>query len=135
MKTCSRCKLDKSYENFGKATSNADGLQRWCKQCKSDVYQSQSGKYKESSKAARIRRYEKLMKIKNVPCMDCNGEFPSFVMDFDHVRGEKLADVSDLMQNASWQRVLDEIAKCDIICANCHRIRTHARMEQAKSLV
>jgi hypothetical protein len=49
-------------------------------------------------------------------------------MDFDHVRGEKVANVSVLVAGgASRRRVLAEIAKCEVVCANCHRERTHGR--------
>lgn len=56
------------------------------------------------------------------PCADCGGVFPPVCMDFDHVRGEKLCNVAK-MGTYAWSRVLEEIAKCDLVCANCHRIR------------
>jgi len=65
--------------------------------------------------------------LKAVPCEDCGGTFPPECMDFDHVRGAKRGEVSDLLLG-SLERLLDEIAKCDIICANCHRTRTKARL-------
>lgn len=66
--------------------------------------------------------------LKENPCADCKGWFPYYCMDRDHVRGEKLTTVADLRKrNASLQRTLDEIAKCDLVCSNCHRIRTYAR--------
>jgi hypothetical protein len=51
-------------------------------------------------------------------------------MDFDHVRGVKKAMVSTMTHNA-WRTVLEEIAKCDLVCANCHRDRTQGRLEKA----
>ena len=47
-------------------------------------------------------------------------------MDFDHIRGKKLHNVAWLV-NVSERRLLEEIAKCDLVCANCHRIRTARR--------
>lgn len=47
-------------------------------------------------------------------------------MDYDHVRGEKIKDISD-MWAGDKDLILAEIAKCDLVCANCHRIRTHLR--------
>lgn len=59
--------------------------------------------------------------------MDCGRSFPHYVMDLDHVRGVKRCDVANMVQRAVPTAVfLDEIAKCDVVCANCHRIRTHA---------
>lgn len=51
------------------------------------------------------------------------------VLEFDHVpgRGKKVGNVGDLAKYGSWPKALREIAKCDIVCANCHRIRTHTR--------
>jgi hypothetical protein len=48
-------------------------------------------------------------------------------MDFDHVRGSKLMEVSRLV-GASAQRLRDELAKCEVVCANCHRIRSARRL-------
>lgn len=63
-----------------------------------------------------------------MPCADCNGSFPFYVMDFDHREGEvKLFDVSNGALRFGRAKVLAEIAKCDVICANCHRIRTANR--------
>lgn len=63
---------------------------------------------------------------KNHPCADCGEKFPPECMDFDHVRGEKLFNVG---QGAGrlWSDILDEIAKCELVCANCHRVRTRQR--------
>lgn len=65
---------------------------------------------------------------KNRPCADCGQRFPPCCMDFDHVRGTKVASVTRLV-TSSIQKILAEIAKCDLVCANCHRIRTHRRRE------
>ena len=64
--------------------------------------------------------------FKGKPCIDCNGTFPFHVMDFDHVRGLKRFNVGE-MGTHSLQAITDEIEKCDLICANCHRIRTYDR--------
>ena len=61
--------------------------------------------------------------------MDCDGTFPPYVMDFDHVRGEKLYNVGE-MGTHSLEGIIDEISKCDLICANCHR-EIHFELENA----
>jgi hypothetical protein len=48
-------------------------------------------------------------------------------MDFDHVRGVKHANVMELIPTLSKKKIDLEIAKCEIVCSNCHRIRTHMR--------
>jgi hypothetical protein len=50
-------------------------------------------------------------------------------LDFDHVRGEKLYNVAKMAAGYSWAKILVEIEKCDVVCANCHRIRTHVTRE------
>lgn len=72
-------------------------------------------------------KYRLINEIKNNPCMDCGNSFPPECMDFDHVEGKKTASIGRLIMNVSWQEILDEIAKCELVCANCHRIRTKAR--------
>lgn len=66
---------------------------------------------------------------KSRPCMDCGKSYPYYVMDFDHRLGvKKLAQVSDLTaKDCNPERLQAEIAKCDVVCANCHRERTHQR--------
>lgn len=75
----------------------------------------------------RIREAIKL--LKDVPCMDCGKKYPSYVMDFDHRDPDtKEFGISTGRSGRGLKRVLEEIAKCDIVCANCHRIRTHSRL-------
>jgi hypothetical protein len=81
--------------------------------------------------AAKLRRrYEKhrilVDALKAVPCMDCGNLFPPVCMDFDHARGKKHRQIS-LIVPGSLDVLFDEIAKCDVVCSNCHRIRTQQR--------
>jgi hypothetical protein len=60
------------------------------------------------------------------PCIDC-GEQDILVLDFDHVRGTKLDDVSRLIVGGTAVQTLQaEIDKCVVRCANCHRRKTAA---------
>lgn len=56
------------------------------------------------------------------PCVDC-GEADPVVLQFDH-QGDKTANVSHLLKSHSWAKILEEIAKCQVVCANCHTRRT-----------
>jgi len=75
-----------------------------------------------------LRRWVYDLKNKT-PCTDCRIQFPHYVTDFDHVesRGTKINNVSKLINSGSTKQVKEEIAKCDLVCANCHRIRTYNR--------
>ncbi|HEY6540341.1 MAG TPA: hypothetical protein VIZ18_05360, partial [Ktedonobacteraceae bacterium] len=61
------------------------------------------------------------------PCVDC-GETDIRLLEFDHVRSHKAANISRLLtQGRNWSIIEAEIAKCEIRCANCHRKRTSER--------
>lgn len=75
-----------------------------------------------------IRQF--MAEAKAKPCMDCGGSFIAFAMDFDHVRGEKIADISYMVVRRRPLAVIkEEIAKCELVCATCHRIRTWNRKQ------
>ena len=70
-----------------------------------------------------------IQEAKNLPCTDCGGRFPSYVMDFDHRPGvTKVAILSRMHKTHGKAAILAEIEKCDVVCANCHRIRTFSRL-------
>lgn len=84
------------------------------------------------------RRYHRLASWltaqKLAPCLDCGISYPPHVMDFDHVRGVKLSSVANMLsRDATKKRAADEIAKCELVCANCHRERTYRRREANKN--
>ncbi len=85
------------------------------------------GKAETARNAKRIRENSlAVLDAKSRPCADCGGVFPRECMDLDHVRGSKLFSLSNA-GSRTLASVLAEIAKCDAVCANCHRIRTRAR--------
>lgn len=85
------------------------------------------------SRASKRRAIDKLRTWVNLqkqrPCTDCKGTFNPWVMDFDHLEGKKkVAGISQLVQQAKSKKVIEEeMAKCELVCANCHRERTHRR--------
>ena len=85
-----------------------------------------SEKLSIAKQKAYLAQYLRDLKTKT-PCIDCGINYPYYVMDFDHVRGVKQANVMELVSTLSKKRIDLEIAKCEIVCSNCHRIRTHMR--------
>ena len=85
-----------------------------------------SEKLSIAKQKAYLAQYLRDLKTKT-PCVDCGINYPYYVMDFDHVRGVKHANVMELVSTLSKKRIDLEIAKCEIVCSNCHRIRTHMR--------
>ena len=79
-----------------------------------------------------LAQYLKDLKEKN-PCMDCKVSYPYYMMDFDHVRGTKHSNVAELINTLSKKRLDEEIAKCEIVCSNCHRARTYIRKNGKKT--
>lgn len=76
----------------------------------------------------------KIQELKTAPCQDCGNKFPTVCTDFDHRPGEvKLFGISAAVRY-SWDTILAEIAKCDLVCANCYRIRTEDRRQAQKVL-
>ena len=95
-------------------------------------YEKHRKKYISSAKKRNSNQYhinkEFVNRVKSfAPCVDC-GEGDPIVLDFDHVRGEKRGNVSDMVRcYYSIDSIKDEMRKCQIRCANCHRKRTFER--------
>jgi len=64
---------------------------------------------------------------KSAPCLDCGNTFDPVCMDFDHRPGEAKKFGIARFGDRPLGVVLQEIAKCDLVCSNCHRLRTHRR--------
>ena len=61
------------------------------------------------------------------PCTDCKINYPYYVMHFDHLpEFEKISHIN-YMRGGSWEKIQSEIDKCELVCANCHAIRTYKR--------
>lgn len=77
-----------------------------------------------------FRRRRKLRMIEYLggKCLDCGLQFPPFVYDFDHRDpAQKSFTVSNSGSTISWERIVVELDKCDLVCSNCHRMRTHVQ--------
>jgi hypothetical protein len=81
---------------------------------------------------ARISDYLRELKTDH-PCTDCQLTWPPYVMQFDHIgTAAKAFNVGDFWRGRySLAAVQAEIAKCELVCANCHAIRTHTRKSEA----
>src|SRR5579872_2409404 len=116
---CIKCRLNpRRYQG--------SRLGSYCNECHA-AYQREYAKktgYKDSK-----LRHDRLRNIiiagKQKPCADCTKEYPWYVMDYDHVRGIKEFDLSKAASmRLSEIRILNEIAKCEVVCSNCHLERT-----------
>ena len=67
------------------------------------------------------------------PCTDCKIFYPYYVMQYDHITDDKIANIKEIR---SLPKVLREIEKCELVCANCHATRTHTRrLDQIKNVI
>jgi hypothetical protein len=84
--------------------------------------------------AIRLERTRYLLSFfEGHPCVDC-GESDPVVLEFDHLSDKSFAIGTKLVQFA-WQTILDEIEKCEVVCANCHRRRTARRRGAVRVLL
>jgi hypothetical protein len=143
---CKRCRQYKPRERFlAWATRGGKAQPRGhCLDCRENFAEERKAELIENRRIYNInkrsvkrerdhqRRLEvkaAVNKIKDTPCADCGQSFPAVAMDFDHV-GAKTRSIANMVSGAyKLDLILEEIKKCEIICACCHRIRTAARKE------
>lgn len=130
MGTCCNCGRD------GEFYKRPDGTDYYhCKLCQNEYsrnhYESNKNQYLERNKRYREKIQDCVVQyLKNHPCVDC-GETDLVVLDFDHVRGEKVREVSAMIRaKCGWTSILREIEKCDVRCANCHRRKTYGHLSK-----
>lgn len=92
-------------------------------------YAANPAEQKRLTAANRQRLVAFMRDLKVGPCVDCGGTFPPEAMDFDHLGDDKLGNVARLARLGSRTALLAEIAKCDLVCANCHRVRSRKRRD------
>lgn len=132
-KKCSKCLrvLDESEFNWKYRNIK---LQYHCKECSrayvKNHYLNNTKYYIDKAHKRNLDVKDKSLKyigkyFSTHPCVDC-GESDILVLEFDHRhRSEKYKDISHLIKTrGSFKRVVDEISKCDVRCANCHRRKT-----------
>jgi len=152
LKTCKKCGQEKPIDRFasfvlrsGVTTQRGD-----CWECRGayakdnferlvDYRRSYNAnnrsKKQERDRQNKVNAKIAIDKIKDVPCLDCGNRFPPVAMDFDHI-GPKSKSIAEMVsQGYKLQLILEEIAKCEIICACCHRVRTAKRKQNAAPYV
>lgn len=128
-KWCSRCERTRPASAFYRNKRRRDGLQTYCSECKADVqgewYRRRGHLQLERNRGYLARNRQHLWDhLLAHPCVDC-GESDPVVLEFDHVRGEKVAALSNMARRQFSLAKLDaEIAKCEVRCANCHKRKT-----------
>lgn len=137
IKLCTKCNQHKDISEFSKKGTKVDGTTRYqsiCKECHKieakkyhhSDYTWYKEKARENNKRNRERyRNELLEFLSTKQCIDC-GIKDIRVLEFDHLK-DKLFSIGSKTRNTPLITLMPEIEKCEIVCANCHRIRTYAR--------
>ena len=136
-KVCPGCSEERDAENDFRWKYKDRGIRQiWCKFCQAEAnrkhYQNNKQVYLDRANArnARVNPENRRLLyayLSEHPCVDC-GYKDVRCLEFDHVTGDKSYDIARMLNNGiSWLTIEAEIAKCEVRCANCHRIKTNER--------
>ncbi len=118
-KICSRCGEERDAERDFTWQKAKGSYMSLCKSCRAELARI--------SRANDENKRKLYTYLSSHPCVDC-GQTDIRCLEFDHVRGNKTTTISDLIQRAApWSAIEAEIAKCEVRCANCHRLKTLER--------
>tara|TARA_R100000781_G_scaffold103149_1_gene66736 strand:- start:290 stop:751 length:462 start_codon:yes stop_codon:yes gene_type:complete len=141
IKLCSVCKKIKPINEFSFKSKAKNKTHCYCKPCfrlyAKKHYERNREKYgivrRRTSIRARKRNSIFILEFKlSNPCLVCGEKDPE-VLQFDHInREEKFKGVSELKKGYSINTLLDEIFKCQILCANCHQKKTNKEFNRKK---
>lgn len=128
-KVCSKCQGEpQPIENFAFKNKEKGWRHSYCKKCMNEVnrllYHSSEKRKQDVRKFTyglieKIRIYIKEYK-ENIGCTNCKIKYPSYVLDFHHI-DDKKEQISQMVSSGNLKRIKEEIEKCIVVCANCHR--------------
>jgi hypothetical protein len=127
-KRCSTCGEEKPLDQFNRLTRSKDGRQYNCRACNAAYHYENWDRHMDQIRSRKKRMIADAQRrlleyLSTHPCVDC-GQSDVEVLEFDHQR-DKTHNVSYLVRSGhSWSRIAEEIDKCEVRCANCHRRRT-----------
>ena len=137
--TCEEVKVEEDQFSFrNKAAGTRVSVCKTCVRENSRTwYQNNKDRHKVAGRPTRTawgkkrREDNKVLvdSIKATPCKDCGQKFAAWIMQFDHIDAtKKRGNVATMVHNcATREAILEEISKCDVVCANCHANRTYQR--------
>jgi hypothetical protein len=140
---CYRCGELKPAEDFAWRRKEKNQRDSFCRPCravyKHEHYAANRQRYIEAAGVRKqrlgVERTRYLLEYFEAnPCADC-GEVDPVVLEFDHLRNDKAFNIGEGLRYRRWQDILDEIQKCDVVCANCHRRRTARRRGSVRAIL
>jgi len=139
---CYRCGELNGAEDFAwrrRARNQRDSFCRPCRAAyKQEHYKANKQRYIDRAQVQKRKLYLErttylIEYFSTHPCVEC-GEADPVVLDFDHLR-DKAFEIAQALPYRNWQSILDEIRKCEVVCANCHRRRTAQRRGSLRALL
>lgn len=133
MKQCCRCNQEKPLSDFSGDRSSKDGYSARCKKCSCEYAHKQYKEKRAYCIEKSSRRVAKLIAENRQKreqyktergCRFCTERDP-VALDFHHRDEKKEYTISGRMGSLTWEQLLKEIRKCDVVCSNCHR-KLHA---------
>ena len=131
LRLCARCLEWKPISKFHRSRT---GQLSYCRECR-NAYDREY--YRRRGRSARLQRKRVWLYAarawmatlkEGIACADCGRSFPSYVMHWDHLPGlGKVESISTMVGTRSREAVIEELKKCELICANCHILRTVRR--------
>lgn len=132
MKRCSKCKKEQLLSEFCNDKRSLDGKASNCKSCGREFNRISYQKHKEkrleeNKKYNQIKRNFFLDYLSKQKCVDC-GDDRILVLQFDHLEPRNSGKcVTEMVYTHGLEKLKEEIKKCEVVCANCHSIRTFTR--------
>lgn len=135
MKKCASCLQNKPLSEFHRERATKDGFYAYCKSCqliankKHRIKNIERYRMLARERVAKSRNKKKFLYcefLSQHECIDCK-ENNILVLEPDHLENKRY-NISTMLGGAmKWETVAEELAKCEIVCRNCHIIRTHKR--------
>lgn len=130
---CTKCSIKQPVNNFGPNKTRPQGIQSYCRSCMRKAtlksYEKHKGRYFIRAKERDAAMDALILTYKSKPCRDCGKTYPPYVMDFDHVdpKNKEYGVCHMRRKRMAFSKIVEEIEKCELVCANCHRERTEKR--------
>ena len=135
LRLCARCGEWKPSTVFH---ASRTGQFSYCRDCRNAYDRAYYMAHGRAARLARTRAHRGRARAwmatlkEGVPCHDCGEVYPVWVMHWDHLpEFEKLDAISVMVGSRTRDAILAELKKCELVCANCHVMRTVARAKRA----
>lgn len=130
-RVCNGCRIEKPLADFGTIPYRDHAVYARCRDCRNAAarldYQTNKERYFTHARKRDADLDALINAYKARPCADCGIEYPPYVMDLDHREPEEKVDKVSTMRRRrmAFAKIIAEMEKCDVVCANCHRERTN----------